>query len=59
MPFAFAVFTASSETRFHIVAISSRIAELTIIDSIYTYIAMRSESVKNLKVEKAMEGMKY
>ena len=53
------LFTASSETRFHIVAISSRIAELTIIDSIYTYIAMRSESVKNLKVEKAMEGMKY
>ena len=53
------LFTASSETKYRIVAISSRIAELTIIDSIYTYIAMRSERVKSMKVEKAMENMKY
>lgn len=53
------LFTASSETKYRIVAISSRIAELTIIDSIYTYIAMRSENAKSMKVEKAMESMKY
>ena len=53
------IYTASSETRYRIVAISSRIAELTIIDSIYTYIAMRSEGIKSMKVEKAMEDLKY
>ncbi len=53
------LFTASTETRYRIVAISSRIAELTIIDSIYTYLAMRCDSVKDMKVEKAMEDLKY
>lgn len=53
------LFTASTETKYRIVAISSRIAELTVIDSIYTYLAMRSTAVKQMKVERAMEGLKY
>ena len=53
------LFTASDETRYQIVAISSRIAELTIIDSLYTYIAVRSENIKSMRVEKAMENLKY
>jgi DNA-binding MurR/RpiR family transcriptional regulator len=51
--------TASTETKFRIIAISSRIAELTIIDSLYTYLALSSDHVRSLKVEKAMEGLKY
>lgn len=53
------LFTASMETKYRILAISSRIAELTIIDSIYTYIAMRCDSVKQMKVEQAMKELKY
>jgi len=53
------IYTASAETKYRIVAIASRIAELTVIDSIYTYIAMRTESIKSMKVEQAMEGLKY
>ena len=53
------LFTASLETKYRILAISSRIAELTIIDSIYTYIAMRCDSIKQMKVEKAMKDLKY
>lgn len=53
------LFTASEETKYRIVAISSRIAELTVLDSIYTYIAVRSENVRAMKVEKAMEELKY
>lgn len=53
------LFTASEETKYRIVAISSRIAELTIIDSIYSYIAVRSKKAKSMKVEKAMDELKY
>ncbi len=53
------LYTASMETKYRILAISSRIAELTIIDSIYTYIAMRCDSIKQMKVEKAMKDLKY
>lgn len=51
--------TASMETKYRILAMSSRIAELTIIDSIYTYIAMHSEGIKHMKVEAAMKELKY
>ncbi len=54
-----ALFTASDETKYRIVALSSRIAELTILDSLYTYMAIRSENIKSMKVEKAMEDLKY
>ena len=53
------LYTASRETKYRILAVSSRIAELTIIDCIYTYIAIRSQNSKDLKVEKAMEWLKY
>lgn len=53
------LFTASEETKYRIVALSSRIAELTILDSIYTYMAVRSESIRSMCVEKAMDDLKY
>mgnify|MGYP002515543784 FL=1 len=53
------LYTASRETKYRILAVSSRIAELTIIDCIYTYIAIRSQNGRDLKVEKAMEWLKY
>ena len=36
------LFTAANETRYRIVAISSRIAELTIIDTLYSYLTFRA-----------------
>ena len=51
--------TVSSETKYRVVALSSRAAALTIVDSIYTYLAMHSEDAMSLKVEKNMEHLKY
>lgn len=51
--------TMSSETKYRVVAISSRAAALTIVDSIYTYLAMQCEDAMSLKVEKNMEHLKY
>ena len=51
--------TVSRETKYRVVALSSRAAALTIVDSIYTYLAMRSEDAMSLKVEKNMEHLKY
>ncbi len=53
------LYTASNETKYRIVAISSRIAELAIIDSIYSYMAVRSEGIQSMRVEKAMDDLKY
>jgi len=57
-----ALFTASEETSTSILALSSRIAQLAIIDSLYVTIAMRRsqagiEAIK--KVERAMNRKKY
>ena len=53
--------TASRETRYRIVALSSRIAQIAIIDAIYTVIAVRRKSaVEGFRnVEKALEKKKY
>lgn len=51
--------TMSSETKYRVVAISSRAAALTIVDSIYTYLAMHCEDAMSLKVEKNMQHLKY
>ena len=53
--------TASKETKYHIVALSSRIAQIAIIDAIYTVIAVRQKSaVEGFRnVEKALESKKY
>jgi len=51
--------TTSPETKYRVVALSSRAAALTIVDSVYTYLAMRCEDAMSLKVEKSMEHLKY
>lgn len=53
------LFTAANETRYRIVAISSRIAELTIIDTLYSYMAFRTGKAENLTIEKAIEDQMY
>lgn len=55
--------TASRETKYHIVALSSRISQYTIIDSLYSALAMRRTregGVVDFKIiEKALTGKKY
>ena len=54
--------SASEEVNYHIVALSSRIAQYTLIDSLYTALAMRlnSQSPDNGQIiEKALKNMKY
>jgi len=54
--------TASKESMYRIVAIASRVAQMAIIDTIYTIIAVRrkNESVETFRViEKALESKKY
>lgn len=56
------LFTKSEETKYTILAMSSRIAQLAIFDAIYTYIVINSSknSVKAIKAtETALEGKKY
>ena len=53
------LYTVSDETKYRVVSMASRLAALTITDSIYTYIAMQTEEIKTLKVEKALEDLKY
>ena len=53
------LYTASNETKYRIVALSSRIAELTIVDCLYTYLSNKSGKGSSMKVEKAMESFKY
>lgn len=53
--------TAADETRFSMLALSSRVAQLCIIDTIYLYIAMRRDKAAKAaisKVEKALETKK-
>lgn len=56
-----ALHTASNETRYRIVAISSRLAQMAIIDTIYTIIAMRSKEAPERfrKIEKSLETKKF
>lgn len=56
------LFTASDETKFRILALSSRIAQLAIIDTLYLYVALRrdDEAVKSIgRAEKALHSKKY
>lgn len=55
------LYTASKETTYRIVALSSRIAQTTIIDCLYTLIACHHTEVTNnfREVEKALEKKKY
>jgi DNA-binding MurR/RpiR family transcriptional regulator len=54
--------TASQETQYRIVALASRIAQYTIIDTLYTLIAMQQREQANTRfraIEKALENKKY
>ncbi len=53
------LFTVANETRYRIVAISSRIAELTVIDALYSYMSFRTGNAEKLKIEKAIENQMY
>lgn len=55
------LYTASKETKYRIVAMSSRIAQMAIIDTIYTIIAIRKpDSVDNFhNIEKSLNKKKY
>jgi RpiR family carbohydrate utilization transcriptional regulator len=55
------LYTASKETKYRIVAMSSRIAQMAIIDTIYTIIATRIPDIseKFHNIEKALETKKY
>ncbi len=53
---------ASQETQYHILAMSSRIAQYTMIDSIYTCLALRQRKGKGeyqQDIERALEKLKY
>ena len=57
-----ALFTASDETRYRILALSSRIAQLALIDTLYLYVAMRRDEAAVDAVnraEKALHTKKY
>lgn len=53
------LFTDANETRYRIVALSSRIVELTVVDTLYSYMSFRTENKENLKIEKAIENQMY
>ncbi len=56
------LFTASEETKYRIIGLSSRLAQLAIIDTIYIYVALRNKekSVNSMKrIEKALQSKKY
>lgn len=51
--------TSSDETRYRIIGLNSRIAQLAIIDTLYTLLALRSENDDIMHVENALKGHKY
>lgn len=55
------LYTASRETRYRIVALSSRIAQEAIIDTLYTLIALKDKKYVEgfRKIEKAIQRKKY
>lgn len=55
------LYTASNETKYHIIAMNSRIAQMAIIDSIYTIIASKNtDAVKGFhQIEKALNTKKF
>ena len=54
-----ALHTASNETRYRIFGQSSRIAQLAVIDAIYTLIILHSKQNNELVVENALKTRKY
>jgi DNA-binding MurR/RpiR family transcriptional regulator len=59
---AIRLYTKADETRYTILALCSRIAQLAIIDAIYTYIVYNADAAANeaiRKTERALESKKY
>jgi len=54
-----ALHTASNETHYRIIGLNSRIAQLAIIDTLYTLLALQIDGSRSLKVEQAMQTHKY
>lgn len=58
----FKLFTASEETKYRIIGLSSRIAQLAIIDALYIYISLKNKRraiiIMN-RIEKALQSKKY
>lgn len=52
------LYTASDETQFRTLALSSRIAQLTIIDTMYLYIAMRRDKAALAAINKVEDALK-
>lgn len=54
--------TASEETKYHVIALSSRLAQLTIIDTLYIYTALRTQSHSTElmhNIDKDLQTKKY
>lgn len=51
--------TASEETKYRILGMNSRIAQLAIIDSLYAMLSLRSNHENLMRAEKALESKKY
>ena len=51
--------TASNETHYRIIGLNSRIAQLAIIDTLYTLLALQTDGSHSLRVEQAMQTHKY
>ncbi len=57
----FVLNTASEETKYHVVALSSRLAQLIIIDTLYIYISLNlKHSLETMNIiDKALQSKKY
>ena len=56
------LYTASEETKYHVVALSSRLAQLTIIDTLYIIISLKNQNISYKRmsaIEKALQTKKY
>lgn len=51
--------TASNETHYRIIGLNSRIAQLAVIDTLYTLLAMQMDGRDSMNVERAMLTHKY
>jgi DNA-binding MurR/RpiR family transcriptional regulator len=56
------LFTSSTETKYKVVGLSSRLAQLTIVDALYAYISLKKgeSAIENFeKVDEALSIKKY
>lgn len=55
------LYSATKESNYHVNSLTSRIAQMTIIDSLYTLIAVQKENVRDLfyEIDKSLNKKKY